>query len=254
MITLTTPFAGKRHCFDAYYDGVVNLDHPKDDFHVIWYDNSCDADFHAMLQEKIKVFPSHEIVIDITPPLVIENTPDYCRVSERCHEVYCNLAELVPADNEFMFNVEDDVWVPPDSLSKMLAIFRLDEKIGTVIGQQYCRRFSKAKNIRPIPNAWTFEIDYRFPEGDVCKEKTAKRTFIEDKPFGVEIIGSGHLGCWLTKTHLVKELGFMMDKDGLRANDTVWGYRLREHGYYFVIDYSIRCRHYYRIEGEVGYL
>lgn len=253
MITLTTPFAGKRYCFDAYYEGITNLEHPREDFHVIWYDNTCDAEFHAMLQDKIQVFPSHEIVIDTTPPLVIDNTPNYTAVSDRCGEVYKNLANIIPADNEFMFNVEDDVWVPPDSLSKMLTIFKLDDKIGTVIGQQYCRRFLNSP-IRKIPNAWTFEIDWRFPEGDVCKEKTVKRHFIEDKPFGVEIIGSGHLGCWLTKTHLVKELGFAMDVDGIHANDTVWGHRLAEHGYYFVIDYSIRCKHYHCLNGEVDFI
>lgn len=251
MITLTTPFAGKKHCFDNYYEGVVNLDYPKIDIFALWYDNSNDAEFHAMLEEKIKIFPNHKIVVDDAPHFVIENTSDYAKVSMRCHEVYKAISKLV--DGDYMFNVEDDVWVPPDSLKKMLDVFNRYEKVGTVIGSQCSRRLKDF--VFRLPTAWIFEQKRVFPFPDTCDEFHMTCLRLKNfPPFGIQIIGSGHMGCWLTPTAIVKEIGFVWEEDGLQANDIVWGYRLGKAGYHFVIDWSIRTRHYHCIDGEKGYL
>lgn len=251
MITLTTPFANKRHCFEDYYSGIRELDYPRDKIFALWYDNSNDKAFSEMLAEKIKIFPHHRIIIDTTPHFTIENTTDYAIVSYRCHEVYKRMGDEIPSDG-YMFNVEDDVTIPPDTLNKMLEIFERYPKVGTVIGSQCSRRLKDS--VCKVPTAWKFEQKRTFPDPDSCNEIQTHCLRIQNAPpFGIQIIGSGHMGCWMAPCNLVKQIGFKWEEDGLSANDIVWGYRLTKAGYHYVIDWSIKCKHWWLVNGEKGY-
>lgn len=250
-ITLTTPFANKKYCFDKYYEAIKKLDYPKDKIFALWYDNSNDKDFGKMLKEKIKIFPRHRIIKDDTPYFTIENTSDYGKVSYRCHEVYKKIADEIPSEG-YMFNVEDDVEVPPDSLKKMLAIFNKYPKVGTVIGS-LCSRRTKDRVFK-LPVVWKFRRTRTFPEPDTCNEITTECLQIQNLPSsGIEVVGSGHMGCWLAPAKLVKKIGFKWSEDGVMANDIVWGYRLKKAGYQFLIDWSIVCKHWWCVDGKIGY-
>jgi len=251
MITLATPFANKQYCFEDYYRGILNLDYPKDDIHCLWYDNSNDKDFHKLLGEKIKVFKRHQIVVDETPHMTIENTTDYGKVSYRVAQMYMNLEKFLP-ESDYTFIVEDDVEIPPDTLTKLLEIFTRYPKVGTAVGSVSSRRMTDSLFKRPV--AWWFEERRVFPFPDDCREiQVEHKRYQSVPPFGIRIIGTAHTGCWLAPTHLIKKLHFGYEEDGVKPNDARWGWVLQKAGYYMVMDWSVVCKHWWICDGEKGY-
>lgn len=252
LITLSTPFAGKEYCFGDYSRGILNLDYPKNKIFFLALDNSRNKEFGKKIDKLAEKagFADYRRLIYDKEPFTIEKTSDYAKVCSHCHNIYCILEKHLPEENEFTFNIEDDVEVPPDSLKKLLKIFEMDKKVGTAVGSCCSRRLKD--ELVGYPVAWKFRETIIFPYQPFYTEPAEALRIITAPPFGIEIIGSAHLGCWLTKTRLIKEISFK-DLCGLGAVDVAWGYKLNKKGYYFVIDWSVKTKHYWLYEGKKGY-
>lgn len=245
-VCLTTPFAGKSWCFRDYARGISHL--PLRRMKAIFYDNSCKKEFTRKLLDFGKAhFADFTLLIDKTPPQTIESTTDYAKISWRCHQIYRTLQEHLD-ESEYMFNVEDDVELPPDTYKKLLGAFNMSPRVGTVVGS-VCGRRLKDRGFK-VPVVWKYTVTHTYPQNGT---QVRDSRIMEERPFGLETVGGTHMACWMTKTALIKKIGFKWYEDGLQANDQVWGYRLNKAGYFPVIDWSIKCKHYWKVNGKKGW-
>lgn len=252
MIVLSTPFAGKAYCFNDYAKGIKNLDYPKSKIFYLVMDNSNSKAFGKRIDDfaKSMKFKDYKRVVIERPQFTIENTADYAKVSDHCHKIYMDMQNEIPK-SDFVYNVEDDVEVPPDSLKKLLNVFKGFDKAGTAVGSCCSRRLQDV--MAKIPVAWLFKEVRVFPYPDLSDQKVVTSLRLKTvPPFGQQIIGAAHMGCWLTRTKLIEKIKFD-DLHGFNANDIAWGYKLILNGYYTVIDWSVVTKHWWQMDGEKGF-
>ena len=252
-LTITSPLAGKTYCLDKYKSNIENLIFNKSQTTFIIWDNSNDPDFGGSVRTWADTVGFVGVIYheDPTPKKTIETGADYGKISDRVVNILSEMfTTLVPADSDFVLNIEDDVTVPPDALLKMFKIME-DPRVTTVEPAIFGRRLKD--RAFGVAQAWKFKESRVYPIGDTSDEKTIAILKVGDKPYGVEIVGSSSTGFWLTRYSVLKELGWKIE-DGVRGGDISWGYRLWKHDKgWFVIDWSIYAKHWWEYNGKVGY-
>ena len=245
-VELVTPFAGKTYCFSNYLKGIRYL--PLKKMRGIFYDNSNNSRFHKRLKDfGTSNFAEFNLITDPAEPKVVETTSEYRDISWRCHEIYRTIQENLNG-SEYTMIVEDDTEIPEKALPQMKSVLENEPRIGTVVGSVKSRRLKD--RVVGIPVAWNYEISRVIPDENFMVRDSR---IVNEKPYGVELIGSAHMACWLSRTALVKKIGFKYREDGLAANDQVWGYRLNKAGYWFAIDWGIKCKHWWKYNGVKGW-
>lgn len=249
-VCLVTPFAGKRYCFNEYLKGIKRL--PTDKMSAIFYDNSCDDAFQkTLIDTGKKMFAEFTLLVDPTPPKTIESCEDYKDVSWRCHQVYRTIQKYLNGD-KYTFVVEDDVEIPKNTLERLMPPLEENDKLITIVGSCKSRRLEDRVNAVPI--IWKFVIQHSIPPSEEFPyELVQNRRIMQEKPYGIELIGSSHMGCWLTKTKMIKKLGFKWHEDGVSANDCVWGYRANKLGYQVAINWAVKTKHHWQLDGKKGW-
>lgn len=251
-ITLTTPFAGKDFCFDDYVRGIKGLTYPKDKIDYYVCDNSNNADFEKRIKDfggshGFRSFTYYKL--DTFEPKTVENAKDYGDICANVYKMYSFFfGKVAPLAGDFIFNVEDDVEVPPDSIEKLLACFDYDEKVASASGHCNGRRMRDEEFENPM--VWNFKITKVYPFADTSNEYAWEIVkLLSEKPFGIEMVGATHWGCLMLKTDKLVEIG-VHDRGRLaRGVDLEWGYDLMKAGYYHVLDWSIKCGHWGLMEG-----
>lgn len=245
---LTTPFAGKPF-FDDFMRGLSRL--PLNEAHFIWYDNSNSEEYRAMLKSALdSVAPSYTLIEDGNKSLTIESTDDYGPISARCHKIYKYIMEGCTEESlGYTLNIEDDVEIPAN-VSRLWNVLDTYPKVGTVVGSCSSRR-SKGSYWK-IPIAFTFRRVQTIGGDFECQ--VSDHRIVTAKEFGLEAVGAAHMGCWLTRTRLLREVGMHFGTDGVRGQDLCWGYELNLAGWTFAIDWSVCTKHYFMEYGEKRYL
>tara|TARA_R110002020_G_scaffold35671_8_gene107442 strand:- start:465 stop:1430 length:966 start_codon:yes stop_codon:yes gene_type:complete len=242
---LVTPFAGKKFCFSDYMRGIRRL--PLEKAHAVWYDNSNDPKFHKKLQKTLEEnFDSWILLQDRNKAHTVESTDQYAYISYRCHRIYRELyLKQICHSVGLCVNIEDDVEIPKGTWEKLTSILELYPEVGTAVGA--CR--SRRMKDRPLchPMAWHFERVESI--GPVPTVKVRIPAPIIEKPLGLEMIGASHMGCWFTRTPLIKKIGMNYDVDGLRAQDMCWGYQLNQAGIRMAVDWSVKAKHFGKRDG-----
>ena len=237
--TLVTAFAGKWFCLADYLRGIRRL--PLARAHAIWYDNCNDAAGHQRLRRNVRhLFDSYTLVRDRNPQRVIETSVDYAAINTRIAAIYDFVVRQCLDGTPTMMIVEDDVEVPAGAYERLSSILARERRVAVAVGNQISRRL--ADGHPPAPIVWNFETT--IPCG------RAQLRLVPPQPFGVQLVGSSHTGCWLGRSAVAKELGFQPAEDGVEAVDAVFGYRANKRGYWFAIDWSVRCKHYYQDRGR----
>lgn len=243
---LVTPFSGKSFCLDDYFRGIDRL--PISEAHYVVYDNSCDHEFSAELSEIVKKkFDSYILLVDHNPPSTIDVTDDALTVDARVWAVYKRLLNEEIADLPYTMIVEDDVEIPEGSYETLHALAESRDDLATVVGSMNNRR--KCDN---YPVLWHLRRTYQV--GGNFQPETGVVRVVEEKEFGVEIIGSSHLGCWLTKTPVIKSLGVDRKHEGVHYVDQSWGLAVHNAGYKMAVDWSVKTKHYYLADGKKKYV
>lgn len=130
--------------------------------------------------------------------------------------------------SEFVFGIEDDTIVPPDSLKKMLAFMRQNQNVGFIQGAEV--------------NRWGFKVMGAWRCDDLAVPTRMGTLPFKDE--GIEEIDGGGFYCYLTRTNLYKFVKYQ--NNGIPFGvDVSYGIALRELGYQNYIDWSIKCEHYY---------
>lgn len=243
---VVSPLCGKSREFRKY---LLSLDRlPLEHAHAVIYDNSNDRVFHRRLVSAVRDrFQSYRIIVDQNEPVFVkqgqETSVDRMReITQRIADVYGYLyREHVPKRLPFVFNLEDDVEVPAGGFEKLLAAIEADRRIGTVIGTCCDRR--RAYGATGSPIAFRF-LEHR--QSGFANPDSVDLVPIPEKTFGIEAIGGGHSGCWLTRKEALAACPFgEAVLHGIYGHDIIWGWRLQQAGFVMANDWSVRCRHWF---------
>jgi len=246
--TFTSPFANKQFCLPAYERSLSHI--PCDQAHAVFYDNSNSSVMRAELERILKErFTSWTLIEDRNKPETFETNashPLYPRITHRVAAVYSTLFPEYLADADIVFNLEDDVEIGSGDFEKLWNTIHMDDRIATVIGNQRDRRTGYASTGRSIAFSFHETIASGCRDGD-----NLEMTFVPEKDFGVEAIGAGHAGCWMTRRNALDNI-YMGDEsvNGLTGPDICWGWRLNRAGRLFVINWAVECRHWYQRFGK----
>lgn len=247
--TLVSPFTGKDFAFPIYERSLSQV--PHEQAHVILYDNSNDAAFGAKLLRFAKAnFSSFRVIRDSNAHCTLETVDkveQYSIIGERVAAVYGTIySEHVP-ELPFVFNLEDDIGLPDGAFHRLHSLVHSDARIGTAIARCKDRRPRYISTKRSI--AFTFEYQQR-----VGLENPDNVTLVQlpEQDFGVQAIGCGHMGAWMTKRDAldiaIPNEPFM---ENIYGPDLVYGWRLHQAHRLFVTDWSLKCEHYYQKDGKV---
>lgn len=243
---LVSPFCGKKPELEKY---LVSLDRlPCNSAHAVFYDNSCDREFQARLIDELeRRFESYLLVedlnraafVDLNRPIGPERMKE---ITRRIGQVYSVIYEqFVPSDIGLVLNLEDDIEVPPNCFQHLTRSLLSNEQIGTVIATCHDRRIEYGGKGFPI--AFAFEYSQKIGSKTPSDVELIR---LEDKAFGLEAIGGGHMGCWLSRAETLHRCPMgESELFGIKGHDLVWGWRLHEQGYIFANDWSLRCRHWF---------
>jgi len=241
-INIVSPFAGKTFCFGEWKKTLAKM--PVDDAHVIVYDNSNDVGFGRRLEEFCKKeLASYKLCRDTNAHLTMELSNDWNAIGKRCRAVYGIIYnELIDKSKTWCLNIEDDIGAPVDAWER-LYFHAQDESVATVVGKCYDRRALKD---RGLLTAIAMNFEERRIVGPDENTRQIELVHLPDRSYGVEPIGAGHMGLWLTKTQVINELGMGHQFENLCGNDVNWGYAVNEAGYRFAHDWGIKLKHFYK--------
>lgn len=241
-INIVCPMAGRSFCLKDWEKSLCNL--PLNRSHLLVYDNSNDARFSARLlkfcQNQISSFT---FVRDNNLPIPAHLQHDCPTLSARCDAFYRHIyEELIDQKLPLCLNLEDDLIIPKDSFGKLYHVMQ-NQDVGTVIGHCNDRRdfvYSGVKN--------SISVDFQVEARIGAKEELQISTIhLPEKEMGVEAIGAGHMGLWLTRTDAIRKVGIgTRTYGGLNGTDMNWGYALNSHGIKFAIDWSIKMGHLFK--------
>jgi len=243
-INIVSPFAGKSFCFRDWAKSLKAM--PVDRAHVLVYDNSNSKTFGRKLDEFCKKeLAAYTLCRDTNPHLTMEFSNNWTAIGKRCRAVYGIIYnELVDQKRTWCLNLEDDIGAPNDSWEKLSFIMK-DESVGTAIGKCIDRRGLNDRGVR-LPIAVNFTRTQTIGPTGIKAEPRIELEHIPEKDYGVEAIGGGHMGLWLTRTEAIRSLGMGHQFGEIVGNDMNWGYAINEAGWKFAHDWSIHMKHYYK--------
>lgn len=241
-MNVVCPMVGKFFCLSDWKKSISRL--PLDRSHVLVHDNSNNSKFGDRLQSYCKkTFDSYTLVQDRNPHIPAHLQHDCPSLSARCDAFYGHIYEnLINPKLPLCLNLEDDVVIPEDSFRKLSHVIQ-DEGIGTVIGQCNDRRDFVYRGHKSSISV-DFQVNARI---GVRPELQVSVIHIPEKERGVDCIGAGHMGLWLTKTEAIRRIGVgRRQYGGLNGTDINWGFALNSAGLNFAIDWSIKMRHMFK--------
>jgi len=246
-IQLISPFAGKTFCFNQWKQSIAKL--PLGRVHATLYDNSNNPHFHDELKEFARThLPQYTLVRDSNQVQTIESTANYQQIISRCSQVYDHIyTNLILPSCDLILNLEDDIGIPDGSFEKLEHTLRSDKQCATVIGRCRDRRVA-IRGDKPQSISVNFEKKLRL--GGLPNEAVEVQ-WAPERDWGIESIGAGHMGLWLSRADVVRELGMKTEpREDVLGHDIQWGLRVNESGRRFAIDWSVTLEHYYQKAGE----
>ncbi len=241
-VTIVSPFAGRWACIYQYFKSIHNLDISGIDVHIVFYDNSCDADFGMLLQaflEKNKSkYRSCTYIVDKNNPVASTG-----EVKDMIIGRIMNTFKKHIGSSDYVLVVEDDTAVPVDALKKLISDMKSLPKAGCVQGVEVGRhnsnyvgvnRISEIYTYPPLPNKPNPELQYL---GCITIQSPSF------KSTGVEEIGGGGFYCSLFRSVAYRKVNFEEKLTGCTSVDVIVGPKLRRIGYKWYVDWSVHCTH-----------
>lgn len=240
--TLSTPFANKKFCLPAYERSLSHI--PTKQAHAVFYDNSNSSGMRQEIRRILETyFDSWTLVEDRNKAQTFESNvelPGYARITHRVAAVYATLFPDYLADADIAFNLEDDVEIAAGDFERLWNTIHLDDRIATVIGNQRDRRTGYASTGQPI----AFNFTERIQVGSNNLVDEMRMDFAPEKTFGIEAIGAGHMGCWMTRRNALDSI-YIGDEQhrGVTGADICWGLRVNHANRLFVVNWQVNCKH-----------
>lgn len=151
-VTIVTLFSGREWNLSRYIKSLQNLDCNKDNIFIVALDNSCDEYFSNDLllqlsesgfnytlvkdESRINEIPASEIADQkrhrIAPGMGKN-------IQRHIAALYAKAKTFIPASTDYVWSIEDDVVVPPNSLKEFIGAFYNRPEISTLTGCIQCR-------------------------------------------------------------------------------------------------------------------
>lgn len=248
MISLVTLFIGRFHCLKEYFKGLEDLDYDKKKIHLIWHDTSHIPFFTEKLQEWLaehgEKYASVTFLECDKPHYHFEEKNGGHKALVTISQAYNHCVKYLKGD--YFFSLEDDVVCPPNALRKLLVSLE-DKTIVGAAGRMIARPSSLWQPGKVI--AWRFDKVEVFP-GENIEFRYVEKVIDYLKDDGKELVGATHLGCTLIRAGFVRNNPFKPTDDGLSTGpDVIMGYKAIKEGLAWVLDWSIKCKH-FDVDGE----
>jgi hypothetical protein len=230
-IAIVTPFKGKRFCAWDYFSCLKRiLAHTEAEFSILFYDNSNNPGFSRMLESQAKKYGA-TYYKDETP-----SVEDGGAVYLRMHEIYTkSYFELIPQDVDYILTIEDDVnCLVPDAVERMLKHFE-DEKVGSVLGSVFTRWLRGPYKMKPQVWKWTGKVYEALLPRD-C---------------GIQAVDATSQSFLLLRMSALKAVGLQVPQSNGLGVDRTLGKSLNAAGYKVLVDWSIKCRHFYKTQEDI---
>lgn len=242
LITVLTIFVGRGFVLELWLKSLKNLNFPRGQVSILWvYSGKKEDAFASKLRlefEKLKGYYSKTLVIN--PSLKKYFGSD----GHIRHRIICdayNYSKRYLGASDYVFLLEDDVIVRRDSLVKLLCLMK-NRRIGFAVG---FLRYRPNDSNHSTPLAWEFSQDGH----------RACVNFMPVQQDGIEEIGSGTFGCSLVREPLWSQTELVPWSEYIFGTDVNFGHQIRQKGYKSMIDWSVRCKHYFRTkEGKLVYV
>lgn len=239
------PHAGKAFCWTDFVKSLKQL--PLDQAHVVLYDNSCSDRHQKKMLKLAKELPSVTVIEDRNKPSTIENTIVAHRLIDRCCYVYEEIYDRHLPKSDFVLNLEDDIGIPPGGFNQLEWVLG-DENVGTVISDCVDRRMMVGEGKKQ-------SIVVNFHERNQIgghDERYVDLEMVQPRAGGVEYVGSGHMGLWLTRREAIDATGMKTDMQARElGQDIQYGMRLHEAGWRFAVNWGVKAKHFY-VDKETG--
>lgn len=193
-VTIFTPFAGRETFFPAFLEALRRIEFDPMLLHIHWHDTSGNAAFGKMLRQALATLSFEHTTYTAAPlPPSWGHTPTSLTKKHPKDEddarYYTQLVVsraynslLTTCDTEFALTLEDDIFIAPDTLQKLLEV--VEEETVAVLAP-YFSRFDARTTIR--------EFDEHGRERPVTHCRS-----------GVEEVAGGGFGCTLFRMSVLR--------------------------------------------------
>jgi hypothetical protein len=238
--TVVCPHAGKAFCWTDFVKSLHQL--PIEKAHVLLYDNSTNAKQMERLVNLTKDLPSFTLIQDLNPPSTIEITKESDRLIDRCCQVYEEIYERYVPKTDFYINLEDDIGIPDGGFERLEWVLG-DQDVGTVIGDCIDRR---RKVYEDVEQSIVCNFIEQRQIGGLGTEDVLVE-MVDSRPSGIEHVGAGHMGLWLTRREAIEATGMKTDLQSRdMGQDIQYGLRLNRAGWRFAVRWDVKLRHFYK--------
>ena len=242
-VTVVAPMMGRGFCWDDFQHSLSEIEHG----HLVIYDNSNDPEHQRRINLLLSSVKSWTLIRDRNEPLSVESRAHAPDLVQRCSEVYESLYSHLDVKQGIVVNLEDDIGINAGDFQKLKRTLDLYPEVGTVIGDCRCRR-AKLLGNKDVSLACNFR---EFRQYGGAEQSGITHEFVKPKPMGIEPIGGGHMGLWLTRAECLQDVGMVTDPElALAGHDFQYGYRLNKSGYKFAVDWSVKLKHFFEEEGR----
>ena len=239
---LVCPHAGKTFCWSEFRRSLEKM--PVSQSHVVLYDNSLSTRHGARIDKLASELDSVTVVRDRHNPASIESTLDFVPIMHRCADVYEQIYSNHLPKSDYVINLEDDIGVPDGGVERLLTALDSYPEIGTVIADCNDRRV-KVSEHREQSIVVNFEVVHQIGGAERSRISTQ---MVPTKPYGLEYVGAGHMGLWVSRREAVDASGMWMNRVRPMGHDIEYGLRLNQAGWSFAVDWSVKLKHFYRNE------
>lgn len=236
---IVCPNAGKFYCWPEFEASFSQL--PVDDSHVLLYDNSLDPIMGERMEKLASSLDHVTLIRDTNPHVTLETTGAQACLIERCGQVYEEIYGNHLPSSDYVINLEDDISLPDHGWDVLWGTMcRPGPSI--VIPNCHDRRVASYNGEKP-PIACNF-VEMKGVGGLTTNEVACFQ--VEEKQSGIEEIGAGHMGFWVTSREVVDTVGMTLDREhSVPGHDIQFGYRAAsEHGVKTLIDWDVTVRHF----------
>jgi hypothetical protein len=225
----------RDNVLDEFFESIKEIDMPKEKIHLFAFVDTNDEDLVNKVKEKLEDFNflSKRIFVTNEVSMGYEYRSPY-REERIARNVKTILNDCLRQriGTEFVFMLEDDTLVPPDSYKKLYTRMIENPKLAYITGVET----SKTKDRH---------IGVAFLETDKNNEIVSK-TVPSPKTYGIDKINSGGWYCWMGRPEFIVDQNFRsFIQTGIYLGpDTLMVYDLVKKGFDCECDWSIQCKHY----------
>ena len=227
-ITLFIATSGRRFALDAVLKAIELLDYPKDRIRVVFSDSSASDEFFVLLKDWLgKQDYASGLIVRYMQKTILKNaelTDNFTKM-RNITRMYEETKKYIETD--LVFYVEDDIEIPPDTLTKLLPLMD-DPEVVMATGRVMTRFAPTGKDNWSQVLTWDEE----------------KRTWVctPKKDEGVEQVSGSTWGCTLGKVDIIKQTSLYNYDEPDWGQDAIFARAMRDKKK-IMVDWSIHTRH-----------